>query len=230
MDIRIHDDAAAVAHAGAAFVIDAARRAIAERGRFLFAVSGGKTPWVMMAQLARADVDWSKWHLFQVDERIAPAGDPDRNLTHLQESLLAHVVLPAENLHAMPVEEPDSTAAAIRYAEELERLAGRPPALDLIHLGLGPDGHTASLVPDDAVLGVRDRDVAITASAYQGRHRMTLTYPVLDRARQILWLIDGVAKADMLPRVRKGDTAIPAGRVRNPNAVAIVDREAAAKL
>lgn len=230
MEIRIHDDAAEVARAGAAFVVDAARRAIAERGRFLLAVSGGKTPWVMMAQLARAEVDWSKWHLFQVDERIAPAGDPDRNLTHLQESLLAHVAVPAANVHAMPVEQPDTTAAAVQYAEELERLAGRPAVLDLVHLGLGPDGHTASLVPDDAVLGVRNRDVAITASAYQGRHRMTLTYPVLDRAREILWLIDGSAKADMLPRVRRGDTAIPAGRVRNPNAIAIVDREAAAKL
>lgn len=230
MDIRIHDDGAAVARAGAAFVIEAAERAIAARGRFLFAVSGGKTPWVMMAELARARIDWAKWHLFQVDERIAPAGDPDRNLTHLQESLLAHVALPQSNLHAMPVEQPDSTAAAVRYAEELEQLAGHPPVLDLIHLGLGPDGHTASLVPDDAVLGVRDRDVAITASAYQGRHRMTLTYPVLDRAREILWLIDGAAKADMLPRVKRGDTALPAGRVRNANAVAIVDREAAAKL
>jgi 6-phosphogluconolactonase len=230
MDIRIHDDGAAVARAGAAFVIEAAERAIAARGRFLFAVSGGKTPWVMMAELARARIDWAKWHLFQVDERIAPAGDPDRNLTHLQESLLAHVALPQSNLHAMPVEQPDSTAAAVRYAEELEQLAGHPPVLDLIHLGLGPDGHTASLVPDDAVLGVRDRDVAITASAYQGRHRMTLTYPVLDRAREILWLIDGAAKADMLPRVKRGDTALPAGRVRNPNSVAIVDREAATKL
>ncbi len=230
MEIRVLDDGAAVAKAGAAFVIDAAERAIAARGQFLFAVSGGKTPWVMMAELARAKVDWSKWHLFQVDERIAPAGDPDRNLTHLQESLLAHVALPADNVHAMPVEAADSTAAAARYAEELERIAGSPPTLDLIHLGLGPDGHTASLVPDDAVLGVRNRDVAITASAYQGRHRMTLTYPVLDRAREILWLIDGAAKADMLPRVKRGDTAIPAGRVRNPNAVAIVDREAAAKL
>lgn len=230
MEIRVLDDGAAVAKAGAAFVLDAAERAIAARGRFLFAVSGGKTPWVMMAELARAPVDWSKWHLFQVDERIAPAGDPDRNLTHLQESLLAHVTLPPANLHAMPVEDADTTAAAVRYAEELERLAGSPPVLDLIHLGLGPDGHTASLVPDDAVLGVRNRDVAITASAYQGRHRMTLTYPVLDRAREILWLIDGAAKADMLPRVQRGDTGIPAGRVRNPNAVAIIDRDAATKL
>lgn len=230
MEIRVLDDGAAVAKAGAAFVLDAAERAIAARGRFLFAVSGGKTPWVMMAELARAPVDWSKWHLFQVDERIAPAGDPDRNLTHLQESLLAHVTLPPANLHAMPVEDADTTAAAVRYAEELERLAGSPPVLDLIHLGLGPDGHTASLVPDDAVLGVRNRDVAITASAYQGRHRMTLTYPVLDRAREILWLIDGAAKADMLPRVQRGDTGIPAGRVRNPNAVAIIDRDAATRL
>lgn len=230
MEIRVLDDGAAVAKAGAEFVIDAAERAIAARGRFLLAVSGGKTPWVMMAELARAHVVWSKWHLFQVDERIAPAGDPDRNLTHLQESLLAHVTLPAANVHAMPVERPDGTAAAGDYAEELLRVAGSPVVLDLVHLGLGPDGHTASLVPDDAVLGVRDRDVAITASAYQGHHRMTLTYPVLDRAREILWLIDGAAKADMLPRVRKGDTGIPAGRVRNPNAVAIVDREAAAKL
>lgn len=230
MEIRVLDDGAAVAKAGAQFVIDAAERAIAARGRFLLAVSGGKTPWVMMAELARASVDWSKWHLFQVDERIAPAGDPDRNLTHLQESLLAHVTLPAANVHAMPVERPDPTAAAGDYAEELLRVAGSPVVLDLVHLGLGPDGHTASLVPEDAVLGVRDRDVAITASAYQGRHRMTLTYPVLDRAREILWLIDGAAKADMLPRVKKGDTGIPAGRVRNPNAVAIVDREAAAKL
>ena len=178
----------------------------------------------------RQRIDWSKWHLFQVDERIAPAGDPDRNLTHLQESLLGHVTVPAANVHAMPVERPDPTAAAGDYAEALLRVAGSPVVLDLVHLGLGPDGHTASLVPEDAVLGVRDRDVAITASAYQGRHRMTLTYPVLDRAREILWLIDGAAKADMLPRVKKGDTGIPAGRVRNPNAVAIVDREAAGKL
>lgn len=230
MEIRVLDDGAAVAKAGAAFVIDAAERAIAARGRFLLAVSGGKTPWVMMGELARAKVDWARWHLFQVDERIAPAGDPDRNLTHLKESLLAHVALPAENVHAMPVEEPDPTAAGTRYGDELERFAGSPPVLDLVHLGLGPDGHTASLVPDDAVLGVWDRDVAITAGAYQGRHRMTLTYPVLDRAREILWLIDGAAKADMLPRVKRGDTGIPAGRVRNPNSVAIVDRDAAAKL
>jgi 6-phosphogluconolactonase len=230
MQIEIHDDGAAVARAGARFVVDAARRAIAARGRFLFAVSGGHTPWQMMGELVRADVDWTRWHLFQVDERIAPAGDPDRNLTHLRESLLAHVVVPADNVHAMPVEADDPEAAARAYASELARVAGSPAVLDLIHLGLGPDGHTASLVPDDAVLGVVDRDVAITAGEYQGRRRMTLTYPVLDRARAIVWLVDGAAKADMLPRVQAGDPTIPAGRVRAAQSTAIVDRAAAAKL
>jgi len=230
MQIQIHDDGDAVARAGAAFVADAARAAIASRGRFLFAVSGGRTPWQMMAVLVTADVDWSKVHLFQVDERIAPAGDPDRNLTHLRDSLLAHVTLPDGNLHAMRVEAPDSEAPAGQYAAELTRVAGSPAVLDLIHLGLGPDGHTASLVPDDAVLRVTDRDVAITAGEYQGRRRMTLTYPVLDRAREILWLIDGAAKADMLPLVVAGDPSIPAGRVRAARSTAIVDKPAAAKL
>lgn len=230
MQIEIHDDGAAVAQAGARFVIAAAERAIAARGAFLFAVSGGRTPWQMMTELARADLDWAKVHLFQVDERIAPAGDPDRNFTHLQESLLAHAAVPAANVHAMPVEEADSDAAARRYEAELARLAGTPAVLDLIHLGLGPDGHTASLVPHDAVLEVADRDVAITAGEYQGRRRMTLTYPALDRAREILWLIDGAAKADMLPLVKAGDRSIPAGRVRAARSTAIVDRPAAAKL
>lgn len=230
MEIRILDDGAAVARAGTAFVIDAAQRAIAARGRFLFAVSGGKTPWQMMRELAQAPLDWPKVHVFQVDERIAPAGDPDRNLTHLQETLLASARLPKENVHAMPVEAADPEAAAADYARELARLGGSPAVLDLIHLGLGPDGHTASLVPNDAVLEVRDRDVAITAGEYQGRRRMTLTYPVLDRAREILWLVDGGAKAGVLPLVKAGDEAIPAGRVRAQRSVAIVDRAAAAKL
>jgi len=230
MQIKIEEDGAAVARAGAAFVTDAAWAAIAARGKFLFAVSGGHTPWEMMRQLAATDLPWDRIHLFQVDERIAPAGDPDRNLTHLRESLLAHVAVPPGNVHAMRVEAADADAAAADYARELAQVAGSPAALDLIHLGLGPDGHTASLVPNDAVLEVKDRDVAITAGEYQGRRRMTLTYPALDRARAILWLIDGAAKADMLPLVAAGDPAIPAGRVHAANSTAIVDRAAAAKL
>ena len=119
------------------------------------AVSGGRTPWEMLRALAGEEVPWKAVHVFQVDERVAPAGDPDRNLTHLRESLLEHAPLPAEQIHAMPVEEPDLEGAAARYAQTLRQIAGSPPVLDLAHLGLGPDGHTASLVPGDPVLNVR---------------------------------------------------------------------------
>ncbi len=230
MDIQIHEDAAAVARAGAEFIARAAREAVAARGTFVFAVSGGHTPWEMMRELVGEDVPWDKVHLFQVDERIAPAGDPDRNLTHLRESLLQYVSIPPGHVHAMPVEADDPERAAEAYARELAKVAGSPAVLDLIHLGLGPDGHTASLVPSDAVLEVKDRDVALTAGEYQGRRRMTLTYPVLDRARRILWLVDGAAKAEMLARLQAGDISIPAGRVSAARATAIVDRLAAEKL
>jgi len=230
MEIVIQDDAAGVARAGAELVARAAREAIAARGAFLFAVSGGHTPWEMMRELVGEDVAWDRIHLFQVDERIAPAGDPDRNLTHLQESLLAYVKIPSANVHAMPVEASDPEQAAARYARTLAEVAGTPAVLDLVHLGLGPDGHTASLVPGDAVLEVADRDVAVTSTVYQGRKRMTLTYPVLDRARRVMWLIDGAGKAPMLKRLRAGDAAIPAGRVRAAHATAIVDRAAAEQL
>jgi len=229
MDIQIEDDGAAVARAGAEFVARAARAAVAARGVFHFAVSGGHTPWEMMRELVGGDLAWDKVHLFQVDERIAPAGDPDRNLTHLRASLLAFVAIPDGQVHAMPVEASDADAAAAQYERELA-VTGKPAVLDLIHLGLGPDGHTASLVPGDPVLEVRDRDVAVTGTAYQGRRRMTLTYPAIGRAREVLWLIDGAGKADMLARLVAGDQTIPAGRVRTAHSTAIVDKQAAAKL
>lgn len=199
---------------------------MAARGRFLFAVSGGRTPWQMLAALATEDVPWNAVHLFQVDERVSPAGDPDRNLTHIRESLLGR--LPAGRLHAMPVEgdEKDLPAAAARYARELESLAGVPVVLDLVHLGLGPDGHTASLVPGDPVLAVTDRAVAL-AGPYQGRRRMTLTFPVLDRARRVLWLATGAEKVAMLARLKAGDRSIPAGRVSSERALLLTDRAAA---
>ncbi len=170
---------------------------------------------------------WDKVHVVQVDERVAPAGDPDRNLTHLRESLLAHAPLRPERLHAMPVESSDLDAAAARYARELGEIAGSPPVLDLAHLGLGPDGHTASLVPGDPVLGVTDRDVAVTGGVYQGRRRMTLTYPALDRARRVLWLVTGAEKLCDARASRAGDRSIPAGRVRRENALVLADRAAA---
>ena len=227
MKIDVLTDADAVARAAAALVAAEARAAVAARGRFLVAISGGHTPWHMLRVLAGEEVPWTGVHVVQVDERVAPAGDPDRNLTHLRESLLAHAPLRAEQVHAMPVESPDLEAAATRYARTLEEIAGSPAVLDLVHLGLGPDGHTASLVPGDPVLEIGDTDVALTGGVYQGRRRMTLTYPVLDRARCVLWLVTGSDKVGMLARLRAGDRSIPAGRVRQDRAVMLADRAAA---
>ena len=226
MRLEVLPDAEAAAARAAARIAEAARAGIGARGLFAFAVSGGHSPWIMLRELAGEALPWEKIHVFQVDERIAPAGDPDRNLTHLKESLLSRAALPPANVHAMPVEAPDLDAAARDYARELERVAGSPPSLDLVHLGLGPDGHTASLVPNDPVLSVTDRDVAMTAS-YMGRRRMTLTYPVLDRARRLLWLVTGAEKAPVLPRLLRCDPSIPAGRVRAADDLLIADRAAA---
>jgi 6-phosphogluconolactonase len=227
MKIEALPDADAVARAGAAFTAEEARAAVAARGRFIMALSGGRTPWAMLRALADEPMPWSDVHVVQVDERVAPAGDPDRNLTHLRESLLTHSPLRPEQIHAMPVESTDLEAAARRYALTLREIAGAPAVLDLAHLGLGPDGHTASLVPGDAVLEVTAADVALTG-VYQGRRRMTLTYPMLNRARRIVWLVTGREKADMLARLQAGDESIPAGRIRRDQALVLADREAAA--
>jgi 6-phosphogluconolactonase len=229
MKIEIFADADAVAQEAAALIAAEARVAVAERGRFIFAVSGGHTPWIMLRNLAREEVPWDQVHLAQVDERVAPPGHPDRNLTHLQESLLEHAPLPPEQFYAMPVESIDLELAAKQYAATLAKIAGSPPVFDLVHLGLGPDGHTASLVPGDPVLEVNDADVAMTG-IYQGRSRMTLTYPILNRARRILWLVTGDEKAGMLARLREGDPSIPAGRVNQERALVLADRAAAEQL
>ena len=229
MKLEVFEDAEAVARAAAAIIAADARAAVAARGRFIMAVSGGKTPWIMLRALAGEEVPWKDVHVFQVDERIAPAGDPDRNLTHLRASLLEHAPLPPQQIYAMPVDSPDLEAAAKQYARTLEQVAGSPPVLDLAHLGMGPDGHTASLVPGDPVLKVTDADVGLTG-VYMGRRRMTLTYPVLNRSRRILWLMTGSDKVAMLPRLLEGDTTIPAGRISRDQAVVLADRAAAANV
>jgi len=223
--IEVFDDGQVVAQVAATTIAADARAAVAARGRFLMAVSGGHTPWVMLRALAGEDMPWASVHVYQVDERIAPAGDPDRNLTHIQESLLEHAPISPEQIHAMPVESADLEAAAKQYASTLREFAGSPPVLDLTHLGLGPDGHTASLVPGDPVLNVTDADVALTG-VYMGRRRMTLTYPILNRSRRILWLVTGSEKVEMLGRLRNGDVSIPAGRVRRDAALVLADRAA----
>ena len=223
MKVEVFADADSVAKEAAALVAAEARSAVAERGNFVMAVSGGHTPWLMLRALAREDVPWEGVHVVQVDERIAPAGDTDRNLTHLSESLLAEGSLNIEHIHAMPVEAADLDSAAERYAATLRELAGSPPVFDLVHLGLGPDGHTASLVPGDPVLQVTDADVALTG-VYQGRRRMTLTYPIINRSLRILWLVTGNDKAPMVRRLTNGDTSIPAGRINRDHALVLADR------
>jgi 6-phosphogluconolactonase len=227
MKVEVFADAESVARQAAALIAAEARAAVAARGRFITAVSGGHTPWEMLRVLSGEDVPWPSVYVVQVDERVAPAGDPDRNLTHLNESL--HAPLRPEQILAMSVESPDLEAAAARYAAALGEVAGSPPVLDLVHLGLGPDGHTASLVPGDPVLEVTDKDVALTG-VYQKRRRMTLTYPIINRSRRILWLVTGSEKVEMLGRLLKGDVSIPSGRVRQDRAVLFADKAAAGQL
>lgn len=215
-ELEVSADPDAVAARAAGYVAARARAVVLHHGRFTFAVSGGHTPWAMFAELAKQDVPWADVELFQVDERVAPDGDPDRNLTHLYQSIGS---APAR-VHPMPVNDPDLDKAASEYAAAL------PERFDLVHLGLGPDGHTASLVPGDPVLKVTDELVAVT-QPYQGHRRMTLTYPALARADQLLWLVTGTDKQDPLAKLMAGDQSIPAGRVQAGQSLVLADTAAA---
>jgi 6-phosphogluconolactonase len=228
MKIEVLADAEAVALRAAEVIAADARSVVAVRGRFVMAVSGGATPWAMLRALAGMNVPWAEVHLVQVDERIAPAGDPARNWSRIEENLVAQVSIDFDAC-AMPVEAADIDTAAAAYAATLRRLAGSPAVLDLVHLGLGVDGHTASLVPNDPVLEV-DGDVGLTTGLYEGCRRMTLTYPALDRARHVLWLVTGADKAAMLARLVAGDRSIPAGRVCQDRALLLADVAATAGL
>ena len=217
--LEVVADERAAARRAAELIAAAGREAAAARGPFGFAMSGGRSPWAMLAILGELEeMPWEATELFQVDERIASPGSEDRNLTHM---VLGLSMDHQSTLRPMPVTQRDLEAAARDYETSL------PERLDLVHLGLGPDGHTASLVPGDPVLEVSDRRVAITETAYQGHHRMTLTYPAIDDARQILWLVTGAEKRDALAKLLAGDESIPAGRVKN-EAMTIVADEAAA--
>lgn len=205
-------------------VAETAHRAVADRGRFAVAFSGGRTPGGMFAALAELDLPWDRTHVCQVDERAAPDGHPDRNATMLRARLLDHVPVPASQVHLMPAADADLDTAAHAYAAELRGVCGDPPVLDLVHLGLGGDGHTASLVPGDPVVDVTDRDVAATG-VYDGRRRLTLTFPALNRARRILWLVSGADRAEALAALVHGDPTIPAGRVARSQAEVLTDLE-----
>ena len=202
----------------AAGVLAQALRARLEEteGRVSLAVSGGNTPAPAFRALVNLPIEWSRIDIYQVDERIAPAGDPARNLNGLRSNLADHV---DAVVHPMPVEEPDLEAAARQYAASL------PAVLDVVHLGLGDDGHTASLVPGDPVLGVNDAKVALT-EPYRGHRRMTLTFAPLSRARELVWIVGGAAdKAPMLRRLMDRDTSIPAGRIPQDRAILVTDEQ-----
>ncbi|HTX84445.1 MAG TPA: 6-phosphogluconolactonase [Streptosporangiaceae bacterium] len=215
-ETEIAPDANALAAMAASYVVSLAKAAVVARGRFTFAVSGGHTPWAMFEALRAEYMPWARVELFQVDERVAPEGDPDRNLTHLRESIGD---VPAQ-VHPMPVNYPDLDAAAADYAAVL------PERFDVVHLGLGPDGHTASLVPGDPVLEVTGKLVGVT-EPYQGHQRMTLTYSALARADQLLWLVAGADKRDAMAKLLAGDESIPAGRVRATRSLIMADESAA---
>lgn len=211
-----------VAAAGAEFIHSRARQAIDRRNQFILALSGGSTPWRMLNKLADYELRWECVKIVQVDERAAPDGDPERNLVHIQEEFADRISLPAENVYAMPVDGEDLDKGASQYQRALTELGGESPVLDVVHLGLGGDGHTASLIPGDPVLDVSDNDVATTGT-YNGWRRMTLTYPMINRARHILWLVTGAEKAEMLNRMILADYDIPAGRVSQRQATVFAD-------
>jgi 6-phosphogluconolactonase len=214
-ELREFADVDEVASAAADFVAELAHDETVASGTFTCALSGGRTPQRMFVELDARVMPWDRTVLYQVDERVAPMGDPQRNLVELVQGLATS----APVIESMPVDEADLDSAAQNYAALL------PARLDLVHLGLGPDGHTASLVPGDPALEETDQLVTLTGP-YQGYRRMTMTYPALARANQLLWLVTGEEKREALSKLLAGDTDIPAGRVEARQSLIMADRSA----
>ena len=226
MRLKITHDAESAANAAAAEIARTCADAVAIRGQALVAFSGGETPWLMLRELCRFDLPWQKIFVAQVDERVAPRDDARRNFTRLEQILVRAGRLSSAQLLPMPVETEDLAAAATGYQAALEERGGAPLQLDLVQLGLGADGHTASLVPGDPALQALDRDVAVT-SAYQGLRRMTLTLPAINRARRKLWLVTGAAKSARLRELLAGTGGTPAIAVSRDDTLVVADESAA---
>ncbi len=216
-ELQVFGDAESLAAAAATYVANLSRADEIHNSVFTIAVSGGRSPWLMLSRLAQEDLPWGYWRVFQVDERVVAPDNDGRNLKHIEEALTATSV----PILPMEVDDPDLAAAAEHYADLL------PDTFDLVHLGLGPDGHCASLVPNDPVLNVTDRSVAVSGP-YQGTMRLTLTFPALARTRQLLWLVSGEDKRDALAKLLAGDRSIPAGAVEAPASLVMADRAAMA--
>ena len=207
--------AEALAEAAAERIAALAAETLEVRERFLLALAGGSTPRLLYRRLAdepwRGRIDWTRVEILFGDERAVPPDQPDSNYRMAREALLDHVPVPPEQVHRMQAELEDLDGAATRYEALLRSLApDRPvPRLDLVLLGVGPDGHTASLFPDTEVLGERERLVAPVRPG-AGLHRLSLTYPVLNAARHLMFLVTGEGKAAILRQLfREPDPAHP---------------------
>ncbi|MFN3996462.1 6-phosphogluconolactonase [Algoriphagus sp.] len=229
MEIRTYQSANEVAKEAALYIADRIRESISRKGFFTMAISGGRTPWEMIKKLSNEDLPWEKVFLFQVDERIAPDAHPDRNLTQLFKAIEGSKLVTRLNIFPMRVNAEDMDEACEEYSSHIKRMTENGK-LDLVHLGIGTDGHTASLIPNDSVLNIDDQGVAVTSIEYQGRHRMTLTYPLINQAEKILWVITGAEKAEMLDRLLHKDPLIPAGKVEQHHAIVLTEESAAVKI
>jgi 6-phosphogluconolactonase len=229
VEVRRYADSHDLTQSAAELILEDCAETLRSRAdSYTLGLSGGRTPRLMFQAMAGLPLPWSQVHIFQVDERVAPVGSEDRNFTHLTDRLLELVEIPSENVHPMPVGPEDLVSACCSYERELQRITGGAP-LDLLQLGLGDDGHTASLAPGDPILDVTDRAIWHVES-FNGLPRMSMTYPLINGAARILWLATGSAKAEMCRRLVAADHTIPAGRVAPENAILLVDQDAGAAL
>lgn len=228
LELEVLPSAALAAERAAALIARNVRDDIAVMGRATLAVSGGRTPIRMLEVLGSESLDWERVDLFQVDERVTPLGHADRNATHTVGALAAAVRSAPASFHWMPVDDDDLETAAGRYAAELRAAAGSPPSLGTVHLGLGADGHTASIF-SGSPLFASTREVAVTPE-HLGMRRMTLTLATINRARRIVWVVTGRDKTKALAGLVAGDTSIVGSCVRRTSAIVVADADAAAGL
>jgi 6-phosphogluconolactonase len=228
LETEVLNDPERLAQRAAEWLAAAAK---ASRDRFVVALSGGSTPKRMYQILAGMDLPWQRTHWFWGDERFVPPDDVLSNYRMAREALFDHAPVPAANIHPVPTQGLEPEAAAAAYEAELKRFYGgerldpAQPVFDITLLGLGPDGHTASLFPGTAVLAERHKWVAAVIGA-KDEARITFTYPLLESSRHIAFLVAGAEKRRMLGLLLGGDREIPAGRLSKEHAQVFADSAA----